>query len=82
MSSQGKFMIFCAEQYKMAKHLTGKQLAELFTRYRVWEYIYSCYEALHTTGTNYIIEDIDLYIEARKPAAAIACSAGTTVILP
>ena len=68
MSIQGNFMIFCAEQYKMAKHLTGKQLAEPFTRYRVWEYIYSCYEALHTTGTNYIIEDIDLYIEARKPA--------------
>lgn len=66
MSKQGKFMIFCAEQYKGAKHLTGKQLAELFNRYRVWEYVYSCYEALHTTGTNYIIEDIDLYIEARQ----------------
>ncbi|MCI8448531.1 MAG: DUF3791 domain-containing protein [Eubacterium sp.] len=70
MSSQGKFMIFCAEQYKKEKHLTGKQLAELFSRYSVWEYIYSCYEALHTTGTNYIIEDIDLYIEARKPSMA------------
>lgn len=67
MSNQGKFMIYCAEQYKLAKHLTGKQLAEIFSLYRVWEYIYSCYEALHTTGTNYIIEDIDLYIEARKP---------------
>ena len=66
MSKQGNFMIFCAEQYKLAKHLTGKQLAELFSRYRVWEYVYSCYEALHTTGANYIIEDIDLYIEARK----------------
>lgn len=70
MSIQGNFMIFCAEQYKMAKHLTGKQLAELFARYQVWEYIYSCYEALHTTGTNYIIEDIDLYIEARRSAIA------------
>ena len=70
MSSQGKFMIFCAEQYKRAKRLTGKQLAELFSRYRVWEYIYSCYDSLHTTGTNYIIEDIDLYIEARRPSMA------------
>ncbi|WP_414429601.1 DUF3791 domain-containing protein [Bullifex sp.] len=51
---------------KREKHLTGKQLAELFTLNRVWEYIYSCYEALYTTGTNYIIEAIDLYIEARK----------------
>ena len=66
MSSQGKFMIFCAEQYKLAKHLTGKQLAELFSRYGVWEYVYSCYEALHTTGINYIVEDIDSYIEVRQ----------------
>lgn len=47
-----------------------RQVAELFTRYRVWDYVYSCFEALHTTGANYIVEDIDLYIEARKPAMA------------
>ena len=57
------------ETYKNAKRPTGSQVAELFTRYRVWEYVYSCFEALHTTGANYIVEDIDLYIEARKPAA-------------
>lgn len=67
MSRQGDFMIYCTEQYKSAKKLTGKQVADLFTRYRVWDYIYSCFEALHTTGINYIIEDIDLYIEARQP---------------
>ena len=27
-----------------------------------------CYGALHATGTNYIINDIDLYIEARQVA--------------
>lgn len=68
MSKQGDFMIFCTEQYKAAKQLTGKQVSELFTRYQVWDYIYSCFEALHTTGTNYIIEDIDSYISARQPA--------------
>lgn len=68
MSRQGDFMIFCTEQYKSAKELTGKQVSELFSRYSVWDYIYSCFEALHTTGTNYIIEDIDSYIENRKPA--------------
>lgn len=25
-----------------------------------------CFEALHTTGANYIVEDIDLYIEAEE----------------
>ena len=67
MTSQGKFMIFCAEQYKRAKQLSGRQLSDLFDKYNIWNYLYDCYEALHTTGTSYIIEDIDLYIDARKP---------------
>lgn len=67
MSRQGNFMIYCTEQYKSAKNLTGAQVSELFSRYRVWNYIYSCFEALHTTGANYIVEDIDLYIEAWEP---------------
>ena len=62
MTKEGKFMIFCAEQYKYAKKLTGRQLDEMFSKYRVWDYLYACYEALHTTSTNYIIHDIDLYI--------------------
>lgn len=68
MSRQGDFLVYCTEQYKSAKNLTGKQVSELFTRYHVWDYIYSYFEALHTTGANYIVEDIDLYIEARQPA--------------
>ena len=66
MSRQGDFMVYCIEQYKSAKKLNGRQVAELFNRYQVWDYIYSCFEALHTTGANYIVEDIDLYIEARQ----------------
>ena len=65
MSSQGKFMIFCAEQYKRTKRLTGKQLAELVSRYRVWEYIYSCYEALPQRA-QIISSRISIYI--LKPA--------------
>ena len=66
MSKEGSFLIFCLEQYKTAKHLNGKQVMDLFKKYKVSEYIMSCYEALHTTGTRYIIDDIDQYIEARK----------------
>ena len=66
MSRQGDFMIYCVEKYKTSKRLTGKQVAEIFTRYHVWDYVYSCFEALHTTGDNYIVDDIDLYIEARQ----------------
>ena len=50
MTKQGDFLIYCVETYKNAKHLTGKQVAELFTRYRVWDYVYSCYEACTPPG--------------------------------
>lgn len=70
MSRQGDFLIYCTELYKVARKLTGKQVAELFSRYEVWDYIYSCFEALHTTGANYIVEDIDQYIEVRTGAKA------------
>ena len=66
MSKEGNFLIFCIEQYKSAKNLNGRQVMDLFRKYKISEYIVSCFEALHTTGTNYIIEDIDLYIEARQ----------------
>lgn len=66
MSKEGNFLVYCTEQYKNTKGLTGRQVAELFNEYKVWEYIYSCFEALHTTGVNYIINDIDVYIESRQ----------------
>ena len=66
MSKERNFLVYCTERYKSAKGLTGVQVSELFSKYEVWSYIYSCFEALHTTGENYIIEDIDLYIQERK----------------
>ena len=69
MSKEGNFLVYCVEQYRSAKGLSGKQVADLFNKFRVWDYIYSCFEALHTTGDKYIVEDIDLYIEARQPVA-------------
>ena len=62
--------MYCTEKYKSAKGLTGRQVSELFSKYSVWNYIYSCFEALHTTGDNYIVEDIDLYIEAMQQPMA------------
>ena len=66
MSREGDFLVYCIERYKSAKGLTGIQVSELFSKYRVWDYIYSCFEALHTTGESYIIEDIDLFIKERQ----------------
>lgn len=60
-------MIFLFIVWKFIKcQKSGRQVAELFTRYRVWEYVCSCFEALHTTEVSYIVDDIDHYIESRK----------------
>ena len=66
MSAEGKFLVYCLETYKATKNLSGREVIELFKRYGVIDYILSCYEALHTTGRNYIVEDIDLFVEARQ----------------
>ena len=65
MSDKLQFKAFCFEMYKANKGMTGNMTQELFEKYKVFEYLDAFYEVLHTTGHNYIIQDIDLYIEAR-----------------
>ncbi|CDD92697.1 putative uncharacterized protein [Coprobacillus sp. CAG:826] len=66
MSKELPFMILCVEEYKNQKGMTGKDVMNLFNRYSVCEYIKDFYEVLHTTGTRYIVDDIDLYIRSQK----------------
>ena len=68
MDDKINFIVYCIEEYKSAENLTGKAVIDLFNRYRVIEYIRAYYEALHTTGRQYIVDDINLYINARQPA--------------
>ena len=66
MSKETPFIILCIEEYKNQKGLTGKHVMELFNKYDVCQYIKEFYEVLHTTGTKYIVNDIDLYIKSRN----------------
>ena len=66
MDKEMEFIIFCIENYKVYKSLTGKQTVELFERYGVFDYLREFYDVLHTTGHNYINNDIDIYLKARK----------------
>jgi hypothetical protein len=66
MSVEGKFLVYCLEIYKATKNLTGKEVIDMFKHYGITEYILSCYEALHTTGMIYIIEDIDSFVEEQQ----------------
>lgn len=66
MSREGEFLIYCIEIYKIAKSMTGRETINMFEKYRVSDYIKKYYEALHTTGEKYIINDIDMYITECK----------------
>lgn len=70
MDEKINFIVYCIEEYKSAKGLSGKNVIELFNHYRVIDYIRDYYEALHTTGRQYIVDDISMYIEARQSALA------------
>ena len=60
------FKVFCFEAYKSSHNMTGREAMNLFTKYKVFEYLESFYDVLHTLGREYLIEDIDIYINARK----------------
>lgn len=65
MSKELPFLVYCVEEYKNQKGMTGKEVIELFNKYSVCEYITEFYESLHTTGNKYIIDDIDMYINSQ-----------------
>jgi hypothetical protein len=66
MSETLEFKAFCFEAYRAEKKLTGRETINLFKQYGVLDYLGACFDVLHTTGRAYIVEDIDLFIAARK----------------
>ena len=66
MSKTLEFKVFCFESYRSEKKMTGRETMQLFRKYGVLDYLETCYNVLHTTGRAYIVEDIDIFIEARK----------------
>ena len=68
MSKEAKFLVYCMERYRHFEGLSGSEVAELFEKYGIYDYITKYFEALHTMGDDYIIQDIDDYINSIKEA--------------
>ncbi len=60
------FISFCIEQYKMRYHLSGTETINLFDRYNVLPYLSDNFEVLHTQSHQWLIEEIDGYINNQK----------------
>jgi hypothetical protein len=66
MNKTAQFKVFCLERYKSEHHMKGSEAFRLFKEYGVLDYLGSFYDVLHTFGDQYIVQDIDLFIEARR----------------
>ena len=60
------FLSFCMENYKEYKNLSIEDTLLLFYKYGVVDYLEDVFDTLHTQGKNYIMNEIDKYINNRK----------------
>ena len=60
------FLSFCMENYKEHKNLNAEETLLLFNRYGVLDYLVEVFDMLHTQGKDYIMDEIDEYINNRE----------------
>ena len=60
------FVAFCIEEYGAAKGMTGEQVLDVFSQYGVTDYLSQCFEPLHTQSRQWLIEEIDEFMDIRK----------------
>jgi hypothetical protein len=64
------FIVFCLEEYRNARKLTGRQVITVFDKYGVYDFIEKSYDALHTYGGDEIVWNIGEYIRNRGAVLA------------
>lgn len=64
------FVAFCIEEYGAAKGMTSDKVFELFTQYGVTDYLSKFFDPLHTQGRQWLMEEIDEFIDIRKKKEA------------
>lgn len=60
------FLSFCVENYKDHIKLDAEETLFLFNKYEVFDYLADVFDTLHTQGKDYIMSNIDEYIDNRR----------------
>ena len=60
------FISFCIEQYKVHISANGNEVMDLFDKYGVTEYLSDTFEILHTQSRQWLLEEIDDFIQQKK----------------
>ena len=70
------FIIYCLEEYRCARKLTGRQVITIFNKYNVYGFIENSYDALHTYDGEEIVWNINEYVRHKGSAYARAAAEG------
>ena len=60
-----EFVSFCIENFKVKFKMKGKDVANLFSKSGVMDFLIDSYDLLHTQGKEYILSEIELFLQNR-----------------
>ncbi|MEG0672273.1 DUF3791 domain-containing protein [Clostridium sp.] len=60
-----EFISFCIENFKVKHNMKGREVANLFNESGVIDFLSDGYDILHTQGSSYIINEIEIFLEKR-----------------
>lgn len=60
------FISFCIEHYKHAHGISGAEAMHILDKYGVLCYLQENFEVLHTQSMQWILEDIESFIDVRN----------------
>lgn len=60
------FLSFCIEQYKNAKKISGRESMEILDNSGALDYLEKCYEPIHTQSPQWILQEIEDYLNSHK----------------
>ncbi|HBG88013.1 MAG TPA: DUF3791 domain-containing protein [Marinilabiliaceae bacterium] len=60
------FQLFCLENYRSFKGISGEQAVSDFIQTGALEYLASGYEVLHTQSRSYILSEVEQFINSRN----------------
>jgi hypothetical protein len=60
-----EYVSFCIENFKITHGMKGKDVANLFSEYKVIDFLTEGYDVMHTQGKEYLIEEIEIFLKNR-----------------
>lgn len=60
-----EFISFCVETFKVKHKMRGKDVANLFNKSGVIDFLIEGYDILHTQSKDYILSEIEVFLKNR-----------------